>query len=136
MTRSQLCLALSGLTVFLLGTVVVLSTVVAYFGVDLRDVITEREMRRYEGFATHAASGRAPLAENRPPSDTAAPAHAEEPHVDQYAIPERADQLRKRQLDPPPLQRIPKIVHQTWKVNELPDKWEHVREQCMALHPE
>ena len=136
MTRSQLCLALSALTVFLLGTVVVLSTVVAYFGVDLRDVITEAEMRRYEGFATHAAPARAANEQNRPPSDTAAPVGAQPPRVEDYAIPERADQLRKRQLDPVPLQRIPKIVHQTWKVDELPDKWEHVREQCMALHPD
>ena len=136
MTRSQLCIALSALTVFLLGTVVVLSTVVAYFGVDLRDVITEREMRQYERFATQAAPARAALEENRIPSDTAAPVQSDSLRTEEYGIPARGDQLRKRELDQAPVQRIPKIVHQTWKVDELPDKWEHVREQCMALHPD
>lgn len=33
-------------------------------------------------------------------------------------------------------ERIPRIIHQTWKVDQLPSKWQSIREECMLLHPE
>lgn len=31
---------------------------------------------------------------------------------------------------------VPKIIHQTWKTNVLPDRWQPVRASCAALHPD
>ena len=31
--------------------------------------------------------------------------------------------------------RIPRIIHQTWKTAELPDRWRNVSESCRAMHP-
>ncbi|GAA5861168.1 hypothetical protein JCM8547_008506 [Rhodosporidiobolus lusitaniae] len=47
------------IALILTGTVIVLSTVVQYFGVDSRDVIQEGEMRLYERLAAQAAAERA-----------------------------------------------------------------------------
>lgn len=57
------------IALILVGTVIVLTTVVQYFGVDSRDVITELEMNMYERLATQAIqrgsgqSGREPGSE-------------------------------------------------------------------------
>lgn len=156
---------------FLLGTVVVLSTVVAYFGVDSRDVITEAEMRLYERLAE--ADAALPPVTGGKQEVVAAPAHGtvlemelsegsdsdvwegaslddvidEEP-MDDF---KRRYEARKRSLTngtaafsgmlrdlaaPTPKQRVPKIVHQTWKTDTLPERWEKVRQGCMDLHPD
>ncbi|KDE09742.1 hypothetical protein MVLG_00142 [Microbotryum lychnidis-dioicae p1A1 Lamole] len=60
--RRALCVFVTLLALFLLGTVVVLTTVVEYFGVDWRDVITEPEMLLYERLAREAAATQAVLA--------------------------------------------------------------------------
>jgi mannosyltransferase OCH1-like enzyme len=44
------------IALILIGTVIVLTTVVQYFGVDSRDVITELEMNMYERLASQARS--------------------------------------------------------------------------------
>lgn len=87
--RRTLCVFLTLLALFLVGTVVVLSTVVSYFGVDWRDVITEPEMKRYEKLAVEGVPG-----------------------------------------------KIPRIIHQTWKTEDVPERWEGVRRECMELHPD
>ena len=63
------------------------------------------------------------------------------------AIPEVA-YITEQQLNPPlnsPNQnssyhhrpeRIPRILHQTWKSETLPDKWKAVSEGCRALMPD
>jgi len=33
-------------------------------------------------------------------------------------------------------ERIPRIIHQTWKSETLPDKWKAVSEGCRALMPD
>jgi mannosyltransferase OCH1-like enzyme len=33
-------------------------------------------------------------------------------------------------------QRIPKIIHQTWKSETLPEKWKSVSEGCRSLMPD
>jgi mannosyltransferase OCH1-like enzyme len=32
--------------------------------------------------------------------------------------------------------RIPRIIHQTWKTDVLPERWEAVRQGCVDLHPD
>ena len=32
-------------------------------------------------------------------------------------------------------ERVPRIIHQTWKTAELPQRWRNVSESCRALHP-
>lgn len=131
MARRALCLLLSFLAVLLLGTVAVLSTVVVFFGVDLADAITEPEMRFYE------AIGPAPSArESGPLTLAVAPASRDELLPVQAPAAGHGDALRRRALEEAPVQYIPKIVHQTWKVDSLPERWDHVRQECMALHPD
>lgn len=33
-------------------------------------------------------------------------------------------------------ERIPRIIHQTWKSETLPDRWQAVSEACRALMPD
>lgn len=49
------------IALILTGTVIVLTTVVQYFGVDSRDIINEGEMRLYERLAAQAAAARPSL---------------------------------------------------------------------------
>lgn len=35
-----------------------------------------------------------------------------------------------------PQPRIPRIIHQTWKSDTLPERWAKVREECAAMHPD
>lgn len=40
---------------------------------------------------------------------------------------------------PPPnakVERIPRIIHQTWKTETLPDRWKSLAEGCKDLHPD
>ena len=32
--------------------------------------------------------------------------------------------------------RIPKIIHQTWKDENIPQEWQNAQESCRALHPD
>lgn len=33
-------------------------------------------------------------------------------------------------------QRIPKIIHQTWKSETIPEKWWEAQQSCVNLHPD
>lgn len=157
--RKTLCIFLTLLALFLVGTVVVLSTVVSYFGVDWRDVITEPEMKLYERLAAQAAaSDKTAL---RTPSDGMGAVEQgmdEEPargervvngseddspvNVEEYLT----DLVQRGLLNSTvprqdgasstPQPRIPKIIHQTWKTDVLPERWDNVRKGCMDLHPD
>lgn len=35
-----------------------------------------------------------------------------------------------------PVEKIPRIIHQTWKTNVLPEKWLAVRDKCLEMHPD
>lgn len=63
------------IALILIGTVIVLTTVVQYFGVDSRDIITELEMNMYERLASTAgkAVGREPGLEKEQKIVTAPP---------------------------------------------------------------
>jgi inositol phosphorylceramide mannosyltransferase catalytic subunit len=92
------------LSLFLVGTVVVLATVKVYFGVDERDLVTPEEIARLE---------------NVPSLPYNAPAQN---------IGDSDDALTR--------EKIPRIVHQTWKTDVLPERWQVVRQKCMEMHPE
>jgi hypothetical protein len=31
---------------------------------------------------------------------------------------------------------VPKILHQTWKSREIPEKWKAAQQSCLSLHPD
>ncbi|KAG0146582.1 hypothetical protein CROQUDRAFT_44231 [Cronartium quercuum f. sp. fusiforme G11] len=78
--------ALFLLLLIVLGTIVVLSTANAYFGITHIDLLTPTDLALLPKNTTH-----------QPP-------------------------------------KIPKIIHQTWKTNMIPDKWKSVRDSCSNLH--
>ena len=39
-----------------------------------------------------------------------------------------------KDLNPP--NKIPKIIHQTWKTEVLPERWVPVRDECIKMHPD
>ena len=129
LARRGLCCTVSTLAVILVGTVVVLSTVVSYFGVDSRDVVTQVEMRQLETWAAEAAAGYSfdDYERGEATSGTGGV------RWDEGDADVADDEGRDVGV---PRQRVPKIVHQTWKEERLPEKWEKVRQNCMELHPD
>lgn len=172
--RKALCVFVVLLTLFLVGTVVVLTTVVQYFGVDWRDVITEPEMKRYEVLAQRAMNNTklspievqsssnslstaqdvqnigAEILNNNDLNDFAQASDSESTSQledaesfdpTEYAAEEDSDQLvgnlaRRDPASTDPQPRIPKIIHQTWKTDVLPERWDNVRKACMEMHPD
>ncbi|KAF8318206.1 glycosyltransferase family 32 protein, partial [Clavulina sp. PMI_390] len=93
MARSRtLLLPLTLLGLFLLGTVVVLSTVSYYLAIDASAYLTDDEVPPSAGAVT-ANSSRA-------------------------------------------LERIPRIIHQTWKTDTLPERWKAVSKTCTSIMPD
>lgn len=47
-----------------------------------------------------------------------------------------SDLILPSELEVEPLRpsRVPKIIHQTWKTNQIPDRWIPVRESCISAH--
>jgi mannosyltransferase OCH1-like enzyme len=31
---------------------------------------------------------------------------------------------------------VPKLIHQTWKNSEIPEKWQKAHDSCIKLHPD
>ena len=94
MARKALFISLTLLGLFLLGTVIVLSTVQVYFGVDERDLITPEEVAYLE------SNPSLPYGTNltRSPSGESWTGSV-------------------------PVEKIPRIIHQTWKDDTLPERW-------------
>lgn len=92
MARSRLALLipLIILALFLLGTVIVLSTVSFYLAIDDTAYLTEVEVP--------------PTAQRTPANST--------------------------------LELIPRIIHQTWKTDALPERWKAVSQTCRTLMPD
>ncbi|KAH8105909.1 nucleotide-diphospho-sugar transferase [Cristinia sonorae] len=83
------------LATFLIGTVLVLSSISYYLSIDARAYLTEREID-------------APFALDTP---WVASAHGK-------------------------VERIPRIIHQTWKSETLPPKWVNVSQSCRDINPD
>lgn len=92
--RRTLQIILSLLALFLLGTVVVLSSISYYLSIPDVAYITEDELD-------------APF--NEPKWNAS---------------------------DHGKVERIPKILHQTWKSETLPPKWKGISEECRAMMPD
>ncbi|GAA5997348.1 uncharacterized protein JCM10292_000194 [Rhodotorula paludigena] len=156
----------------LTGTVVVLTTVVQYFGIDSRDVITEPEMRLAERLAAADRASDAPEAgkdqkvivgHRETSSATAGEAAPVGARADGEAaavqsgdavqgggddavehlmnrLDERGWFANSSDVDasPTPMlrERIPKIIHATWKTDIVPKRWADVRQGCQDLHPD
>lgn len=158
MARRLLCIFLTILILFLSGTVIVLTTVVQYFGVDTRDVITQAEMKLYTALAERdsANAGEAMVVGNAGQKVVVEPVRAALEEDADVGIPEAArvqgegkgKELRRRSVvtrqskveaamsGSERKQRVPKIVHQTWKEDVLPERWDGVRNSCIAMHPD
>lgn len=190
MARKVVGVFISFLAVFLLGTVVVLSTVVAFFGVDSVDVVTESEMMLWERSALVTFGPSVPDSSQDRSAAAVFEGEAEEEAEEAVAaaignqdasyegegvdpdsvwdgiagLAERSaggeEPTREEDKELPPRiakskelrkrsgalsgeegevilpQLVPKIVHQTWKTATLPERWDNIRQSCMALHPE
>lgn len=153
------------IALILVGTVIVLTTVVQYFGVDSRDVITELEMNMYERLANQARLESPPTEPRLEPGQKIVAGSESRKeggeHLAVAAYGEDSDQsldefmngLEERGwVDPSERDnllaaaaknstvnrtpRIPKIIHATWKTDVLPDRWEKIRQGCIDLHPD
>jgi hypothetical protein len=92
MARRALIAALSVLGLFLVGTVVVLSSVSIFLGIPASTYIYESD------------------------------------------IP--ADAWTGNITDAPHKEVVPRIIHQTWKTETLPDRWKPVSKTCRDLMPD
>ena len=85
---------LTGLALFLLGTVIVLSSTAYYLQIDPSAYLTELEV---------------PILH---------------PHT------------RWNASDHGRVQRIPKILHQTWRTDSLPTRWKGISQECRNMMPD
>lgn len=106
-SRRTSSVLLGCLGLFLLGTVGVLSIVRAYFKVDDIAYIQHTEL----GTLAEIARGVRPAALSIAPNA----------------------QLNATDV---PIERIPRIIHQTWKTDTLPPRWAKTRAGCAAMMPD
>lgn len=92
--RRAFYIFLSVLALFLVGTVVVLSSITWYLAIDPDSYLTELEV---------------PILDNKTRWDPA------EHHR---------------------VQHIPKIIHQTWKTETLPPRWQNLSQGCREMMPD
>ncbi|KAH9811140.1 family 32 glycosyltransferase [Melampsora americana] len=100
--RSWLNYALLLLLLIVLGTIIVLSTANAFFGIHTLDLITSQDLQNS-------------LISPDPSSSSSS------------SIPSSSSSSIRNTS-------IPKIIHQTWKTEKIPDRWLPVRSTCAALH--
>lgn len=87
--RRTCSILLSLLALFLLGTVIVLSTVSFYLHIDVAAYITPGEVEAWTSNTTTRRVG-----------------------------------------------HIPRIIHQTWKTESLPERWKSVSQTCKDMMPD
>jgi len=104
-TRKIITVTLSLLAVILLGAIVFIGTVQMYFGIDGRDMITSQEV------AYWLSTPSLPYGHNLTTN----------PNGEDWS-------------GNMPTEKIPRILHQTWKDENLPERWLGVREQCLEMH--
>lgn len=52
------------------------------------------------------------------------------------SLPYGTDPSELPQDETRPVEKIPRIIHQTWKTNTLPERWSAVRDKCLEMHPD
>lgn len=92
--RRPLQIFLAILALFLIGTVVVLSSISVYLSIDTAAYLTEDEVGLPDDDATWDATA-----------------------------------VGKTE-------RIPRILHQTWKTETLPDRWKNISQECQDMMPD
>lgn len=156
------------LSLFLLGTVAVLTTAKAYFSIDKSAYILPEELGTWEEIrwgansdspigwankypwvwkilhpqaatATNSAEVAAAVSSavamskmGKDEAEAAALAAA----VAAGEIPPLRDNTPKPADPNSPPEKIPRIIHQTWKDDTLPPKWQAVRDECKEIHPD
>lgn len=111
--RKRSSIALQLLALFLLGTIVFLTVVRAYFRIDGSAYIKASELGTWSEI--RAGVARPSVLADRPAVG--------------------GPGLRAVPPDALPDEKIPRIIHQTWKTDDLPSKWIAPREACKKLHP-
>lgn len=145
------------LSLFLLGTVAVLSTAKAYFSIDRSAYILPEELGTWEEirWGTDANSPISSWASKYPwvykllhPSSSTGQSTIENQTLSPEDSARLADAVAAGGLPPfrdntprpadpnSPPEKIPRIIHQTWKDEVLPPKWQAIREECQAMHPD
>lgn len=148
---SHILLVLLGL--FLTGTIVVLTAANAYFSIDSSAYILPEELGSWQEIQSGASpdgpdgwAARIPwLAKitNHASSTTSAsnattshPPSLADPN-DMVARPQPWRDNTPKPWDPThPKEKIPRIIHQTWKDEHLPPRWQAIRDECAAMHPD
>lgn len=92
MARRALIAALSVLGLFLVGTVVVLSSISIFLAIPANTYIYESDVR--------------------------------------------PDAWTGNITDAPIPEQVPRIIHQTWKTETLPERWQPVSKTCLDLMPD
>ncbi|PWN44678.1 hypothetical protein IE81DRAFT_298621, partial [Ceraceosorus guamensis] len=166
-SRRTQSVLLTLLALFLLGTVIVLSAVRAYFSIDQSAYIEAEELGTWDEIRWGSATDDLPLgwaarypwlakmlSSSSRSSEGAFPHSGpaqEGPHAASPMTGSRDPSLDALEKDPSapafdntpkpwsptsPKEKIPRIIHQTWKDSTLPGKWQAVREECQAMHPD
>ncbi|CAO1620637.1 unnamed protein product [Parajaminaea phylloscopi] len=153
------------LSLVLLGTVAVLSTAKAYFSIDSSAYILPQELGTWDEIKWGAADGLPAGWASRYPwlwgmlhrqkgakagidgstgmtqydldaADSEAHNLLSSATADASSASPMRDQT-PRPADPnAPPEKIPRIIHQTWKEDVLPPKWQAVRQGCADMHPD
>lgn len=92
--RRLFYICLSVLALFLVGTVVVLSSVTYYLAINPHAYLTELE------------------------------------------VPVLANDTRWNATEHGQIERIPRIIHQTWKTDVLPPRWKGISQACRDMMPD
>mgnify|MGYP002758846689 FL=1 len=92
---------------FLLGTIIVLALIRQHFRINEDEYIRVTELGTWEEIRA-----------------------SKRPAVLDHGSPMTMEE------DTMPPERIPRIIHQTWKTEELPPQWAEVREGCARLMPD
>lgn len=154
------------LALFLIGTVAFLSAVNAYFSIDKGAIILSQELGTWQEIAQGSdetaslvKSNFAQLAEPLTSLTSDAPLEEDQHTIDlEKAMAKSAAEAAKKAgfgddgdafvrparnntptiwnalTDPP--EKIPRIIHQTWKDKTLPPNWQAVRDECAQIHPD
>jgi mannosyltransferase OCH1-like enzyme len=53
-----------------------------------------------------------------------------------FIPPARDNSVKAWNATTDPIEKIPRIIHQTWKEKTLPPNWQVVRDECALMHPD
>jgi mannosyltransferase OCH1-like enzyme len=145
---SHILLVLLGL--FLAGTIVVLTTANAYFSIDSSAYILPEELGTWQQIQSGDSpdgpdswAARIPWLAKLTQSSSATsspPTNTHNNTIDPNDPVARPQPWRDNTPKPwdaaNPAEKIPRIIHQTWKDQHLPPRWQAIRDECEKMHPD